>query len=53
MPAATSTPRDYSLFSLFTAGLACLVPLTTAYTQADGELKVCMKDGKRLCAKSV
>jgi hypothetical protein len=27
---------DFSLFSLFTAGLACLVPLTSAYTQPVG-----------------
>ena len=27
---------DFSFFSLFTAGLACLVPLTNAYTQPVG-----------------
>lgn len=28
---------DFSLFSLFTAGLACLVPLTNAYTKPVGD----------------
>ena len=28
---------DFSFFSLFTAGLACLVPLTSAYTQPTGD----------------
>lgn len=27
---------DFSLFALFTAGLACLVPFTTAYTKPVG-----------------
>ncbi|KAK4901299.1 hypothetical protein LTR27_001857 [Elasticomyces elasticus] len=31
-----SSQRDFSLFSLFTAGLACLVPFTTAYTKPVG-----------------
>jgi len=31
-----SSPSDFSLFSLFTAGLACMVPLASAYTKPVG-----------------
>ncbi|TKA75646.1 hypothetical protein B0A55_04999 [Friedmanniomyces simplex] len=32
----SSSQRDFSLFSLFTAGLACLVPFANAYTKPVG-----------------
>lgn len=37
MSAIKSSPRDFSLFSLFTAGLACLVPFASAYTKPVGD----------------
>lgn len=37
MCSSKSSPRDFSLFSLFTAGLACLTPFATAYTQPVGD----------------
>lgn len=36
MSSTTSSSRDFSFFSLFTAGLACLVPFADAYTQPVG-----------------
>ncbi|KAK4542928.1 hypothetical protein LTR36_006117 [Oleoguttula mirabilis] len=33
---SSSSTRDFSLFSLFTAGLACLIPFANAYTQPVG-----------------
>lgn len=39
----TFTMSDFSLFSLFTAGLACMVPFASAYTTPVGaEPKVCI-----------
>ncbi|TKA31655.1 hypothetical protein B0A50_01732 [Salinomyces thailandicus] len=36
MSSTKSSPRDFSLFSLFAAGLACLAPFANAYTQPVG-----------------
>ena len=36
MSSTKSSPRDFSIFSLFTAGLACLVPFASAYTKPVG-----------------
>lgn len=40
MFAIINTSRDHSRFSLFTAGLACLVPFASAYTKPVGEPNV-------------
>lgn len=37
MSSTKTSPRDFSIFSLFTAGLACLVPLASAYTKPVGD----------------
>lgn len=37
MSSSQYSSRDFSFFSLFTAGLACLVPFTTAYTKPTGD----------------
>ncbi|KAK0307880.1 hypothetical protein LTR01_005212 [Friedmanniomyces endolithicus] len=36
MSSTKSSSRDFSFFSLFTAGLVCLVPFVNAYTQPTG-----------------
>jgi len=36
MSSTKSSSRDFSFFSLFTAGLVCLLPFANAYTQPTG-----------------
>lgn len=47
-----SSPRDFSFFSLFTAGLACLVPLAQAYTKPVGSEPKVRRIGHTPHAKS-